>query len=173
MTDFLASAEMAAGSFHEAAHAVAAIELGMREITVRIIRDRSISGVQIDADISFACPTLGNEPLWRTLQRRLTVMLAGPEWELFSAVQSNRKRVLREQRADRIAIVGVIRQLRNQCVMHGRTLRNCIEDAWNEAAHIRILRNGQLVTIALALDASGALSDSELRALFAQETGPS
>jgi hypothetical protein len=173
MTDPLASAEIAAGSFHEAAHAVAAIELGMCQITVRIAPERSMSGVQTDADISFACSTLGNEPLWRTLQRRLTVMVAGPEWELFSAVQSSRRQVLREQRADRIAIVGVIRQLRNLCVMHGRTLRNCIEDAWNEAAHIRGLRNCQLVTIALALDASGSLTDSELRALFAQGTGPS
>jgi hypothetical protein len=173
MTDTLASAEMAAGSFHEAAHAVAAIELEMCEITVRIAPDRSVSGVQTDADISFDCPTLGNEPLWRTLQRRLTVMLAGPEWELFSAVRSSMRQVLREQRADRIVIIGVSRQLRNLCVMRGRTFRNCIENAWNEAAHIRGLRNGQLVTIALALDASGALSDSESRALFAQGTGPS
>jgi hypothetical protein len=95
-------------------------------------------------------------------------MLAGPEWELFAAVRSSRRKVLREQRDDSIAIVEVIRQLRNQCGMRGRALRAFIEDAWNEATRIRLLRNDQRLQIAMALDARGVLSDSELREIFAQ-----
>jgi len=168
MSRLLPSPLMTVRAFHEAAHAVAAIELGMVEVMVRIGPDGSVSGVETDADISFACPALHDEPRSRTLQRRLIVILAGPEWELFAAVQSRRRQVLREQRSDCIAIVKVIRQLRNLCGMHGRALKRCIEDAWNEAASIRVLRNDQLMNIAAVLDASGALDDSELRSLFAQ-----
>jgi hypothetical protein len=96
-------------------------------------------------------------------------MLAGPEWEVFAAVGSSRRKVFREQRDDRIAIVHVLRELRNRCGMHGRALKDCIESAWSEAASIRSLRNEQLINIAQALEAHGVLNDSELRAFFAEK----
>src|ERR1700730_15195997 len=144
-------------SFHEAAHAVAAIALMMLGVTARIKHDQSMRGIPTDADISFACPTLIDEPPWRALQRRLVVMLAGPEWELFAAVRSTRRQILREQRDDCIAVIHIIKQLRNLCGLRGRALRKCIEDAWNEAGTIRECRNHHIVSIADALEASGAL----------------
>jgi len=166
MRDLEPSFFMTVRSFHEAAHAVAAIELGMLDVTVRLVPNRSVRGVSTDADITFVCPALSNEPASRTLERRLIVMLAGPEWELFAALRSSRRQILREQRDDGIAILKVIRDLRNHCGMHGRVLKGCIEDAWKEATRIRSLRNDQLINIAEALDARGVLDDSELRAFF-------
>lgn len=157
-------------SFHEAAHAVAAIELMMLGVTARVKHDQSTRGIPTDADISFACPALIDEPPQRALQRRLVVMLAGPEWELFSAVRSTRRQILREQRDDRSAVIHVIKQLRNLCGMRGSALRKCIEDAWNEAGAIRECKNHHIVRIADALQASGTLDDSQLRVLFAQSS---
>ena len=157
-------------SFHEAAHAVAAIQLMMLGVTARVKHDQSTRGIPTDADTSFACPALIDEPPQRALQRRLVVMLAGPEWELFSAVRSTRRQILRGQRDDRIAVIHVIKQLRNLCGMRGRALRKCIEDAWNEAGAIRECKNHHVVRIADALQASGTLDDSQLRVLFAQSS---
>jgi hypothetical protein len=170
MNELSAHGQMTVSSFHEAAHAVAAIELMMLGVSARIRRDKSTRGIPTDADISFACPNLVDEPPWRALQRKLVVMLAGPEWELFAAVRSTRRQILQEQRDDRIAVIHIIKQLRNLCGVHGRALKKCIEDAWNEAGNIRESRNHHIVRIADALQASGALNDSQLRVLFAQSS---
>lgn len=87
-------------SFHEAAHAVAAIELMMLGVIARIRGNASIRGVRTDGDTSFGCTALFDEPPRRTLQRRLVVILAGTEWELFATVRSTRRQILREQRDD-------------------------------------------------------------------------
>jgi hypothetical protein len=114
--------------------------------------------------------TLSMNPPWRALQRKLVVMLAGPEWEVFAAVRSTRRQILREQRDDRIAVIHVLKQLRNLCGVHGRALKKCIEDAWNEAGAIRECKNHHIVRIADALQAFGTLDDSQLRGLFAQSS---
>ena len=163
-------APMNVNSFHEAAHAVAAIELMMLGVTARIRRDQSTRGIPTDADVSFACPNLVDEPPWRALQRKLVVMLAGPEWELFAAVRSTKRQILREQRDDAIAVIRVIKQLRNLCGVRGGALKKCIEDAWHEAGTIRESRNHQILRVADALQTSGALNDSQLRVLFAQSS---
>lgn len=125
---------------------------------------RQARGASTDGDITFVCPVLCNESASRTLERRLIVMLAGPEWELFAAVQSSRRQVLMTA-----LLSSRISQTCGIGGMHRRALKSCIEDAQQEAAHIRSLRNDRLINIAPALDTRGVLDDSELRAFFTQD----
>ena len=46
-------------------------------------------GVKTDADTTYSCPQLYNEPTWRTLQRKLVVGLAGPAWEAFGEIEDH------------------------------------------------------------------------------------
>ena len=157
-------------SFHEAAHAVAAIDLMMVGVTARIGANASSRSVRTDGDTTFGCAALFDELPERTLQRRLVVILAGPEWELFASVQSTRRQILREQRDDRIAVLQVIKQLRRLCGLRGGTLKECVEDAWNEARSIRERRSDHINKIAVTLQESRMLDDSQLRLLFAQSS---
>jgi hypothetical protein len=160
--------------FHEAAHAVAAIETLMIGISVRVTRGVSAREVKTDADISFACPMIFDEPLWRLLQRKLVVILAGADWDVEMSTNREglsthalRRMILRDQKDDRLAAVAIIRDLRLLCGLRGRELRLRIESAWSEVRMTRHRKEYHLTTIAETLQRLTVLDDSLLRALYA------
>ncbi len=132
---------------HEAAHAVAAVEAMMVGITVRLVHGRSRRNVITDADITYSCPQLHEEPLWGTLRRRLFVVLAGPAWEAFMSVKATGCQAeLEKQRDDRLAALSIVRQLVSSGIK-GDDLKHMVAEAWAAALELMTKSNQQIMAI--------------------------
>jgi len=68
-------------AFHEAAHGVAAVEMGMVAIDFRLGNHLSPRNIHVDGSTGYAWPLLENESVLELLQRRKVVILAGIAWE--------------------------------------------------------------------------------------------
>jgi hypothetical protein len=153
---------------HEAAHAVAAIESKMLGITVCLVHRRSQRGIPTDADITYSCPVLDQEPSWGALQRRLFVILAGPAWEAFTGVTDRTcQTALKKQRDDRLAALNIVRRL-VRSGLQGDDLKRVVSETWQAVSELITRSNQQIVAISTELENLDQLNDSQIRLIYAQ-----
>ena len=157
-------------TLHEAAHAVAAVDQMMLGISVQLMPRRSERGIQTSADTAYFCPHLFAEPLWQLLQRRLTVVLAGPAWEAHSAGEDDDcAPALQRETDDRLAAKKIIREL-YRAGIRGSSLKQCVRDSWKIARTLPTSRSAQIMAICDALQKYSALDDAQIRMFYAMSS---
>ena len=160
------------GAFHEAAHAIAAIEMGMLSIDLLLGSHLSPRNVPLDGSTGYACPILDNESELERLQRRMVVILAGIAWEQFSTYGRSLSEIVRSQRDDRLAALSIFREARKRKLATRTEIKHWLTQAWERANAILKDKNSAIIEVGLALSAMSTMDDSTLRSLVASATGP-
>lgn len=154
-------------SFHEAAHAVLAVRLGMLDVGARLGAGLSETGVPTDADAVNTFYLFPGEIPTRMLQRRLIVALAGPVWEVFSDPMLRPASYhLAMQKVDRAKAKQIVREVRKHCGLRRSNLKVWERHAWDEASRLVIQENHNIILVAEELEKSGKIEDSGIRALM-------
>jgi hypothetical protein len=150
-------------SLHEAAHGIAAVEMAMLAIDLRLGSHLSIRGIPVDGSTGYECPILAGESELQMLQRRMVVILAGPAWEESSAVKQTLSEIFQSQRDDRLAAVAIIRYARKRYRLAGTELRKWLTQAWETAKRILNQNNSAIISVGEHLTGRSSLRDSDLR----------
>jgi hypothetical protein len=158
------------GAFHEAAHAVAAVEMGMLAIDLRLGNHLSPRRVRVDGSTGYECSILENESELERLQRRMVVILAGLAWEEFSTHGCTLTEIVRSQRDDRLAAMALFRQARKRKLVTRTEIRHWLSEAWERAKAILNQNNSAITKVGEVLSALKTMDDSTLRFLVATAT---
>jgi hypothetical protein len=158
------------GAFHEAAHAVAAVEMGMVAIDLRLGSHLSPRNIPLDGSTGYACPVMHRESELERLQRRMIIILAGIAWEEFSSAQRNRIAIIRRQRDDTLAAFNIVSELMKRYGLGKGDRRQWLTQAWEKANAIINQKNGAIINIGVSLSALKIMDDSTLRFLVATAT---
>ena len=153
-------------SFHEAAHAVTAVIVGMSEVQACIGRRISETGISIEGETVYSFPLAHSEPTDAVLQRRVTATFAGPAWETHSDPKLRPRAFhLQAQKTDCIKAKQIIRCARAKCGLKGVALATWLEAAWQEADRIIETEFAAILAVAEALDERKSLDDEIIRGL--------
>jgi|SRR5579859_465959 len=161
--------------FHEAAHAVAAVRMGMLQITIRDENRKSErSAVSTDANITYSCLLFDGESTLDMLRRKLCATLAGPAWEAVSnlKVGVNPKdeyhSALKAQRDDDTAVAVIRNRLGREANLLDHEIEQIITEVWHNAVELIQSHSGHITMIGNAFNTYHSLDDSQIRMLFAQ-----
>jgi len=157
-------------AFHEAAHGVAAVEMGMVAIDLRIGSHLSPRNIDVDGSTGYGWPILENESGLELLQRRMVVILAGIAWEEFSTPRRNRVAIIRRERDDTLAAFNILREVRKRHELGKRDRREWLTQAWERAKAILREKNSAIIEVGLALSPLSTMDDSTLRSFVASAT---
>jgi hypothetical protein len=154
-------------SFHEAAHAVTAVILGMSEVQAVVEQRKSETGIPINGETVCSFFLLPGETPQSMFRRRVAVTFAGPTWETHSDPKFRpRSFHLRAQKADCIKAKQVIRCARVKCGLKGAALVTWLEEAWQDAEKIVETEFDAILAVAEGLDEHKTLDDATIRRLM-------
>lgn len=152
-------------SFHEAAHAVTAVILGMSEVQAVVEQRKSETGIPINGETICSFFLLPGEAPQSMLRRRIAVTFAGPAWETHSDFRP-RSFHLRAQKADCIKAKEIIRLARAGCGLKRAALAAWLEEAWQDAEKIVKTEFDAILAVAEALDEQKILDDATIRGIM-------
>jgi hypothetical protein len=97
-------------------------------------------------------------------RRRITIVFAGPAWEtIFDTEFRPRSFHLQAQKDDCLKAKQLIRQVRSECGLTGRTLAAWLEEAWDDAAKMIESEIGAILAVAGKLYEFKTLDDAAIR----------
>jgi putative SOS response-associated peptidase YedK len=156
-------AELQIAGFHEGAHGVAAVEMGMLTIDLRLGSHLSPRNIPLNGSTGYAYPILETETELDWLYRRMVVILAGLAWEEFSSPQQTLSQILQFQRDDKIAAYSIVRKVMKSHLLDRNQVRQWLTEAWEKAKEILSRNNAAIVEIAEWLSEHETMDDTTLR----------
>jgi hypothetical protein len=157
------SGELHIAGFHEAAHGVAAVEMGMLTIDLQLGSHLSPRNVPLDGSTGFAYPILENESELEWLYRRMVVILAGLAWEEYSSPRQTLSQIIRSQHDDRIAAYAIVKKIMKSHWLDKNQVWPWLKEAWEKARSILSQNNLAIMHIGELLSEHKTMDDAALR----------